>query len=99
MRQKRNVEVKVECVMQNEHIDGLTTNHSPTPLPKQKQMRPLDAKEMESSSKMDLGDVSWWKFIKNVCGLGALIIAKLSKERCISLVPGGRSFHVAHKHD
>jgi hypothetical protein len=32
--------------MQNEQIDDLTTNHSLVPLPKQKQMRALDAKEM-----------------------------------------------------
>jgi hypothetical protein len=44
--------------MRNEQIDGLAINHSPTPLPKQKQMRALEAKEMESSSKIDLKDVS-----------------------------------------
>jgi hypothetical protein len=38
--------------------DGLTINHNPTPLPKQKQMWVLDVKEMESSSKIDLKDVS-----------------------------------------
>jgi hypothetical protein len=29
-------------------------------------MQPLDVKEMESSSKIDLRDVSWWKSIKDV---------------------------------
>jgi hypothetical protein len=28
-------------------------------------MQILDAKEMESSSKIDLKDVSWWMSIKN----------------------------------
>jgi hypothetical protein len=85
--------------MQNKQIDGLSTNHSLAPLPEQERMQALDVEEMESSSKIDLRDVSWWKFIKNVCRPGALIIAKLSKEGCISLVAGGRPFHVAHKHD
>jgi hypothetical protein len=43
--------------MQNERIDGLATNHSPASLPKQKRMRALHAKEMESFSKIDLKDV------------------------------------------
>ncbi len=46
--------------------DGLTINHNPTPLPKQKQMWVLDVKEMESSSKIDLKDVSWWMSVKDV---------------------------------
>jgi hypothetical protein len=33
---KLNAKVKVECVMQNEWIDGLITNHSLAPLPEQK---------------------------------------------------------------
>jgi hypothetical protein len=48
----------------------------------------LDAKEMESSSKINLRDVLWWKSIKNAYRLGALVIAKHSKEGCISLVIG-----------
>jgi hypothetical protein len=59
----------------------------------------LDAKEMESSSKINLKDVSWWKSIKDACKLGALVIARLSKERCISLVTRGRPSHITHKHD
>jgi hypothetical protein len=55
--------------------------------------------EMESSSKIDLRDVSWWKSIKNACRLGASIIVKLSKEGCISLAIKGKSFCTAHKHD
>jgi hypothetical protein len=45
----------------------------------------LDVKEMESSSKIDLRDVSWWKSIKNACKPGALVTTKHSKEGCISL--------------
>jgi len=41
-KQKRNIEVKVECLMQIEQIDGLTTNHSLAPLPKQERMQALD---------------------------------------------------------
>jgi hypothetical protein len=44
--------------MQIEQIDGLAINHSPTPLPKQEQMQALGVEEMESSSKMNLKDVS-----------------------------------------
>jgi hypothetical protein len=43
--------------MQNELIDGLTTNHSLASLLEQEQMQALKTKEMESSSKMDLKDV------------------------------------------
>jgi hypothetical protein len=50
--------------MQNEQIDGLTINHNLAPLPKQEQMRALDVEEMESSSKINLRDVSWWLSIK-----------------------------------
>jgi hypothetical protein len=39
----------------------------------------LNAKKMESSSKIDLKDVSWWISIKNVCKLKAFIIIGLSK--------------------
>jgi hypothetical protein len=42
--------------------------------------------EMESSSKIDLKDVSWWMSIKDAYKLGVLITTKLSKEKCISLV-------------
>jgi hypothetical protein len=62
-------------------------------------MRSLDVEKMESSSKIDLKDVSWWMSIKNVCKLGALVTTKLSKERSISLVIGGRSSHTTRKHD
>jgi hypothetical protein len=50
----------------------------------------MDVEEMESSSKIDLRDVSWWMSIKDAYRLGVLIIARFSKERCISLVAGGR---------
>jgi hypothetical protein len=63
--------------MQNEQIDGLTTNHSPDPLPKQKRMQTLNVKEMESSSKVDnLRDVASWMSIRNAYRLGAPIIVK-----------------------
>jgi hypothetical protein len=55
----------------------------------------LNAKE--SSSKIDLKDVSWWKSIKDTCRPRALIIVELLKEGCISLVARGRPSHVAHK--
>jgi hypothetical protein len=44
--------------MKNEWINGLATNHNLTPLPEQEQMWALNAKEMESSSKINLRDVS-----------------------------------------
>jgi len=59
----------------------------------------LDVEEMESSSKIYLRDVLWCMSIKGACTLGVPVTTKVSKERCISLVVGGRSFHVAHKHD
>jgi hypothetical protein len=61
-------------------------------------MPALEVKEMESSSKIDLRDVSWMS-IKNGYKHGALVIAKLSKERCISLITRGRPFCVACKDD
>jgi hypothetical protein len=54
---------------------------------------------MESSSKIDLKDVSWWMFIKDACKPRVLVTAKLSKEECISLTARGRSFSATHKHD
>jgi hypothetical protein len=54
---------------------------------------------MESSSKIDLRDVSWWMSIKEAYKLGAPIITKLSKERWISLVVGGKPFCTTHKDD
>jgi hypothetical protein len=50
--------MKVECAMQNKQINGLATNHSPTPLPEQEWMWVVDGKEMMSSFKIDLKDVS-----------------------------------------
>ncbi len=44
--------------MQNEQINGLITNHNLTPLLEQKQLQTLEVKEMKSSSKIDLKDVS-----------------------------------------
>jgi hypothetical protein len=41
-------------------INGLTTNQNLAPLLEKKQMRALDVEEMESYSKIDLRDVSWW---------------------------------------
>jgi cytochrome oxidase assembly protein ShyY1 len=56
-KQKHNVEVKIKCVMQNEWINALTTNHSRAPLLEQKQMQVLDVEEMESSSNLNPKDV------------------------------------------
>jgi hypothetical protein len=55
--QNENVEVKKKSVMRDEQINGLKINHSPTPLLEQKQMWVLNAKEMDSSSKIILRDV------------------------------------------
>jgi len=85
--------------MRNKWIDGLITTHSLAPLFKQERMWVLDAKEMESSSKIDLRDVSWWMSIKDVCRLWAVVIAKLSKEGCISLIVGKRPSCTTRKHD
>jgi len=85
--------------MRNKQINGLTTDHSPTPLLKQEQMLALDVEEMESSCKMDLRDVSWWKSIKDACRLGVRVIVRHSKERCISLVAGGKPSCAACKQD
>jgi hypothetical protein len=85
--------------MRTEWIDGLTITHNLTPLPEQEWMWALDAKEMESSSKIGLRDVSWWMSIKDAYRLGVLVIAKLSKEGCISLAIGRRPFRSTHKHD
>ncbi len=91
--------MKIKCVMRNEWIDDLITNHSPTPLLKQKQIRDLDVEEMESFSKIDLRDVSWWMSIRDACRLGVLVTARLSKEGCIFLAIGGKPFCITRKHD
>ncbi len=62
-----NVEMKVRSAMQNEQKDDLEINHSLVPLFEQNWMRTLNAKEMESSFKIDLRNVLWWMFIKNTC--------------------------------
>jgi hypothetical protein len=62
-------------------------------------MRALYVKEMESSSKIDLGDVSWWKSIRDAYELEVPVTTKLSKEGCISLATRRKSFCIAHKHD
>jgi hypothetical protein len=85
--------------MQNKWIDGLISNHSPTPLFEQKQMQALNVEEMESYSKINLRDVLWWMSIKDACRPGVPVIVKLSKERCIILATGGRSTCVICKHD
>jgi hypothetical protein len=58
LKQKCNAEVKVKCAMQNEWIDGLTINHSLTPLPEQKQMWVLNVGKMESTSNIYLINAS-----------------------------------------
>jgi hypothetical protein len=59
----------------------------------------LNVEKMESSSKINLRDMSWWMSIKDAYRLGALVTAKLSKEGCISLVTRGRPSCVTRKHD
>jgi hypothetical protein len=59
----------------------------------------LDAKEMGSSSKIDLKNVLLWMSIKDVCKLEVPIIVRLLKEGCISLVTRRRFSCVTHKHD
>jgi hypothetical protein len=51
----------------------------------EEQMQALYDEEMESSSKIDLKDVSFWLSIKETCRPGVLITTKLSKEGCIFL--------------
>jgi hypothetical protein len=43
-------------------------------------MQALDVEEMESSSKINLKDVPWWKSIKDACRPKVLVIARLSKK-------------------
>jgi hypothetical protein len=62
-------------------------------------MRTLDAKEMESSFKINLKDASWWMSIKKACKPGAPVTTKLSKKRCIFLVARGKLSQVTQKHD
>jgi hypothetical protein len=64
-------------VMRNKQIDGLIINHNLMPLLDQKWMQTLEAKEMKSSSTIDLKDVFWWMSIKNAYKPGALVITKL----------------------
>jgi hypothetical protein len=61
-------------------------------------MQAMDAKEMESSSKIDLRNVTWWMTIKKAYRPEVPIIAKFSKERCISLTTR-RSFRTTCKYD
>jgi len=44
--------------MHNKEIHGLAINHNPAPLFKQKRMQVLDVEQMESSSKINLNDLS-----------------------------------------
>ncbi len=73
-KQKCIIEVEVECAMQNKHIDGLTINHNPTPLPEQERMQVLKVKK--------------WIIFQN--RLGTLLIIKLSRQGCIFIVMGGK---------
>jgi hypothetical protein len=96
---KRKTQRWIECVMQNKQIDDLTTNHSLAPLLEQKWMQVLDVKGMESSSKIDLKGVSWWKSIRNACRPRLPITIRLSKEGCSSLAAKRRPSCTTHKHD
>jgi hypothetical protein len=53
-------------------------------------MQALKVEEMESSSKIDLKDVSRWMSIKDAYKLKVPITTKFSKEGCIFLVVGRR---------
>jgi hypothetical protein len=48
-------------------------------------MQALEAKEMNSSSKIDLKDMLWWISIKDAYKPKAQVTTKLWKKRCISL--------------
>jgi hypothetical protein len=43
--------MKIKCAIQNEQIDGLTTNHSLATLPKQERMQVLDVEEKNHPSR------------------------------------------------
>jgi hypothetical protein len=90
-RWKHNAKMKVECAIQNEHIDDLATNQPFTPLSKQEWMQALNVEEIELSFKVDIRDVPWWMSIKNACRLEMPITTKLSKEECISPSPRTRT--------
>jgi len=77
----------------------LTINHSPTSLPKQERMWAPNVKEMKSSSKINLKDVSWWMSITNTYKLRVLVTAKLSKERCIFLATRKRLSWATQRHN
>ncbi len=87
--EKCNFKVRVECAIWNEWINGLTINHSPTPLPKQEQMQALDVEEMESSSKINLKDVLWWMSIKNAFRFEGVNNCQFFFKMCIFLVTEG----------
>ncbi len=59
----------------------------------------ISCNEMESSSKIDLKDVSWWMSIKDTYRFGALVTSKLQKKRCMFLVARWRLFRATRKHD
>jgi hypothetical protein len=69
--------MKIKCAMRKEWIDGLAINHSPTPLLEQEQMQALNAEKMESSSKINLKDVSWW--ITKVAQMRSILQAFINK--------------------
>jgi hypothetical protein len=54
---------------------------------------------MESPSKIDLHDVSWWMSIKYAYKPGLPVTTRLSKEGCISLVARRRSSRITCKHN
>jgi hypothetical protein len=59
----------------------------------------LDVEEMESSSKIDIRDVWWWMSIKDAYRPRVLVIAKISKQGCIFLIEGKKTFCTTRKHD
>jgi hypothetical protein len=47
---------------------------------KQKKIRALEVKEMESSSKIKLKGLSWWRSIKEASRIGVLITESFQKK-------------------
>jgi hypothetical protein len=59
----------------------------------------LQAKEMESSSKINLKDVLWCMSIKDAYKLGVLIIVNFQKNGTYLLVMGGNLSQTTQTHD
>jgi hypothetical protein len=102
LRPKCNVEVKEECAMWNKQIDGLTTNHNLAPLAWTKTNAGFrcwgNGVILQDRPKRCVMVDVHQRFI-NAYKLGVLVIAKVSKEKCISLATWRRPSCIEHKHD